>query len=170
MPPRRSAAQAVLVPYVISRAIVLASLAMTRHTFWTLDLARPLQARQGLFAWDAAFYRDIAASGYDAVDRSGLRFFPLVPLLARGVAWFPGVDAGLGLLIVANVSALLAGVVIWRLVWRERHDEDLARRSVWIAYLAPPAFVLVMGYAEATLMLCVAVALLGLRSKRWWVA
>lgn len=170
MPPRRSAAQAVLVPYVISRVVVLASLGMTRHIFATLGLARPLQAHQGLFAWDAAFYRDIAAHGYDAVDRTGLRFFPLVPLLARGVAWLPGVDTGLGLLVVANVSALVAGVVLWRLVWHERHDDDLARRAVWIAYLAPPAFVLVMGYAEATLMLCVSVALLGLRTKRWWVA
>jgi hypothetical protein len=170
MAPRRSAVQAVLVPYVVSRVIVLTSLAMTRHIFTTLDLARPLQTRQGLFAWDAAFYRDIAAGGYDAVDRSGLRFFPLVPLMSRALAWVPGIDAGLALLIVANGSALLAGVVLWRLVWRERQDDDLARRAVWIAFLAPPAFVFVMGYAEATLMLCAAVALLGLRSRRWWVA
>src|SRR5262245_33673719 len=120
MVPRRSAEQAVLVPYVISRVIVLASLAMTRHMFTTLDLTRPLQTRQGLFAWDAAFYRDIAAGGYDAVDRSGLRFFPLVPLVSRAVSWAPGIDAGLGLLLVANGSALLAGFVLWRLVWRER--------------------------------------------------
>jgi hypothetical protein len=168
--PRRSAGQAVIVPYIVSRVIVLASLAMTRHIFTTLDLAKPLQTRQGLFAWDAAFYRDIASGGYDAVDRSGLRFFPLVPLLARGISVLPGIDAGLGLLIVANLSALIAGIAVWRLIWREREDSDLARRAVWIAFLAPSAFVLVMGYAEATLMACGAVALLGLRSRRWWIA
>jgi hypothetical protein len=37
-------------------------------------------------------------------------------------------------------------------------------------YLVPPAFVLVMGYAEATFMTFAAVVLLGLRSRRWWLA
>jgi hypothetical protein len=162
--------RAALVPYVLSRVVVLAALALMRHIFTVLDLARPLQLRQGLLAWDAAYYRDIARGGYDAVDQSGLRFFPLVPLVSRAVAWLPGIDTDLALVLVANGSAFLAGVVVWRLVWRERRDEELARRAVWIAFLVPAAFVLVMGYAEATLMLCGAVALLGLRSRRWWTA
>src|SRR5213079_1215555 len=90
--------------------------------------------------------------------------------LARAIAWLPGIDAGIGLLIVANVSALVAGAVLYRLAWWERHDADLCRRALWIAYLAPPAFVLVMGYAEATLMVFGAVVLFGARSRRWWVA
>jgi hypothetical protein len=55
-------------------------------------------------------------------------------------------------------------------VLREGKGIAVARRSVWILYLAPSAFVLVMGYAEATLMLVAVVALLALRSRRWWVA
>jgi hypothetical protein len=74
------------------------------------------------------------------------------------------------LLLVANLSALGLGFVLYRLAWFERHDDAFARRAVWLVYLAPPAFVLVMGYAEATFMLLAAVVLLALRQQRWWVA
>ena len=47
---------------------------------------RPYHLRQGLFAWDGTFYRDITNSGYGGVEEEALRFFPLVPLLARAVA------------------------------------------------------------------------------------
>ena len=51
----------------------------------TAKMVRKPMAKR-LLAWDAAFYADIAHGGYDAVPRAGLRFFPLVPLLARAVA------------------------------------------------------------------------------------
>ena len=56
--------------------------------------------------------------------------------------------------------------------WRAAKAADLvvARRAVWIVYLAPPAFVLVMGYAEATFMTATLVALLALRRRHWWIA
>jgi hypothetical protein len=164
-------ARAVVVPYVISRVVVLATLGITRHIVDALHVApKPQATSQGLLAWDAAFYRDIARGGYDAVPQEGLRFFPLVPLLARAVSWLPAVDTDLALLLVSNVSALALGVVLHRLAWTERGDEAFARRAVWFVYLAPSAFVLVMGYAEATFMTAAAVVLLGVRRRRWWIA
>lgn len=169
--PRADVARAVLVPFVISRVLVAGTLAVTRHVVEVLSVVpEPIQIGQGLLAWDAAFYRDIAAGGYDAVPVEGLRFFPLVPLLARTLALVPGVDADLALLVVVNVSALALGFTLYALAWRERGDEAFARRAVWFAYLLPPAFVLAMGYAEATLMTLGVVALLGVRSRRWWFA
>lgn len=161
----------VLVPFVAARAIVGGALALTRHLAaeWGAD-PRPAEVAAGLLAWDAAFYRDIAAGGYDAVADEGLRFFPLVPLLARAVALLPGVDAGAALVIVANVSAFAFAFVLARLAWREREDAAFVRRTIWLACLAPPAFVFVMGYAEATFVLLAAVALLAMRSRRWWIA
>lgn len=164
------AARAVVVPYAVSRALVLLALALSRHLVDTLAVtARPVQVDGGLLGWDAAYYADIARGGYDSVPVDGLRFFPLVPLLARAVAAVPGVDTNLALVLVANVSALLLGLGCYELAAGER-DEAFARRAVWLLYLAPPSFVLVMGYAEATLMLAGAVALLALRRGRWWVA
>ena len=59
---------------------------------------------------------------------------------------------------------------MYELVRNEGRSDAVARRAVWIVYLAPPAFVLVMGYAEATLMTATLVALLALRRQRWWIA
>ena len=164
------AARSVLVPYVGSRLVVLGALATIRHVITTRGFAVPLATHNGLLAWDASWYRDIARSGYGGVASEGLRFFPLFPMLGRAVSWLPGASAGFGVLFVANVSALALGFVLYRLVVHERDDPELARRAVWLVYLVPPAFVLVMGYAEATFMTLAALALLGLRSKRWWVA
>jgi hypothetical protein len=165
-----STARTVLVPYLVSRLVVLGALGALRNIVTTRHFAVPVETHAGLLAGDAAWYRDIAKLGYSGVATEGLRFFPLFPLLGRAVSWLPGASAGFGVLFVANVSALALGVVLYQLVLHERGDADLARRAVWLVYLAPPAFVLVMGYSEATFMTFAAVTLLGLRSRRWWVA
>src|SRR5206468_3879630 len=121
-------ARAVLIPYVLSRVIVFGALATTRHVFASLHIAEPIALHQGLHSWDAAWYGDIARGGYDGVAKEGLRFFPLFPLLGKALALLPGVDASLGTVIVANVSALLLGFGVYQLAQRERRDEDLARR------------------------------------------
>ncbi len=160
-----------LAPYVLSRGIVLLSLVLTRHVLRGKSAAPlPIQARMGLLGWDAAWYRDITRAGYHGVAKVGLRFFPLFPLIARGVSWLPGVSAGLAVILVANVSALGVGALVYELARREGRDPALARRAVWIVYLAPSAFVLVMGYAEATFMIMTLVALLALRDRRWRIA
>jgi hypothetical protein len=164
------AVRSVLVPYVVSRLIVVAALAVVRHIVTTRHFPVPIETHSGLLAWDASWYRDIARSGYNGVATEGLRFFPLFPLLGRAVSWLPGASAGFGVLFVANASALALGFALYRLVMQERHDPELARRAVWLVYLAPPAFVLVMGYAEATFMTLAAIALIGVRSQRWWLA
>ena len=170
MQTRLAIARAVIVPYLASRFIVLATLVTTRHMFTTLRIAQPVETRGGLLSWDAAWYRDIARGGYDAVAREGLRFFPLFPLLGRAVSWVPGIGASNAVLIVANLSALALGYVLYLLVMHERDDPALARRAVWLVYLVPPSFVLVMGYAEATFMTAAAIVLLTLRTRRWWIA
>ena len=83
-PGARDAARAVVVPFVLSRVLVIAALGLTREVVRDLPtITDPIQVGQGLHAWDAAFYVDIARGGYDAVGTDGLRFFPLFPLLAR---------------------------------------------------------------------------------------
>jgi hypothetical protein len=164
-------ARAVLVPFVASRAVVLSALVLTRHVVTATRTATPpVQASDGLLGWDASWYRDIAAHGYNGVAKEGLRFFPFVPILARVVSWLPGVSVALALLLVANACALAVGALMYELVRGEGRSDAVARRAVWIVYLAPPAFVLVMGYAEATFMIATLVALLALRRQRWWLA
>jgi hypothetical protein len=164
-------ARVVLPPFVVARVLVAGSLALARHLATELHATpRPVQLGQGLLAWDGAFYADIARGGYDAVPREGLRFFPLFPVLGRALAALPGVDADLGLIVVANLSALVVACLLYRLAQRETGDAELARRAVWLVALAPSAFVFVIGYAEATLMAFTLATALAVRSRRWWWA
>ena len=136
-------ARAVLVPFVVSRAVVLASLVLTRHVVTAVHSSpAPIQVGDGLLAWDASWYRDIAVHGYDGVAKEGLRFFPFLPMLARVGAWLPGLSVRLSLLLVVNACALAVGVLVYDLARSEGRSDAVARRAVWIVYLAPPAFVL----------------------------
>jgi Gpi18-like mannosyltransferase len=149
-----------------------------------LALAHPLQSRyrplessarrvrEGLLAWDGDWFHDIASQGYAALPRPGLRYFPLFPMLGRGLSTILFANVGLSLIVLANVFALLAGAALHRLVLHERPgDERLARRATWMLALAPPSFVLVMGYTEALAILLAVTTYLALRRRRWgWAA
>jgi hypothetical protein len=130
---------------------------------------RPYHLRQGLFAWDGTFYRDITTVGYHGVEEQALRFFPLVPLLARAVAVPLFGARELALLLVSNGAALVAGVLLVRLARHETGDDRLAERAVWLLALLPPALVLVLGYAESVLLALTIGAFLAMRQGRWWV-
>jgi hypothetical protein len=56
------------------------------------------------------------------------------------------------------------------LVRSDLGDAALARRSVWLLALAPSAYSLVLGYADAALLLCAIVTVLAARKARWWWA
>ena len=161
-----------VVPWILARVVVVASLALSRHLFDEIGAApRPVALGQGLFAWDAAYYRAIAEDGYRAVGHGSLRFFPLVPMLARVGGWISFDHTAAALIVIANVSALLFGGLLHRLALRETGDAALARRAAWFGALFPAAFVLVLGYAEATAMMLGVLVFLGIRSNRFlWAA
>ncbi len=145
---------AVLPQWLTARVVVLGALAVA-HRLATETHPNPAtvaRVHQGLLGWDAGWYQAIAAHGYHPYGDQALRFFPLVPLAARALAVLPGVSVGAGLLILANGGALVATALLVVLVRRETGDDALARRSAWLLSLVPPAFVLVMGYAEAVLL------------------
>ncbi len=152
----------VLTSWVAARIAVLGAYALT------VFLALP--DRQGLLGWDAAYYAFIADHGYPQESPETTRFFPLVPLLARAVAVLPGVSTGVSLLLVANVGALLYAALLHRLARDEGMDDAAAARAVWLMALAPPAFVLVMGYAEAVYGALAVAFLAALRRGSWWPA
>lgn len=168
--------RAAILPWVVARALVVGSLGLARFVFDEIGSGRrPTQLSQGLFSWDAAWYRAIAEHGYAALPHEALRFFPLYPLTGRGMGFLLLDHTAVGLLVVANVAALVFAALLHRLTLRETGDADAARRAAWYAAVLPPAMVLVLGYAEA-LALCFAVGMfLFLRSssaghQRWLAA
>ncbi len=163
--------RAAIVPWIVARVLVVGALALARVVFDDIGSGpRPVQLRQGLFAWDAAFYRDLAEHGYSALGRPALRFFPLVPLLARGLGTVLLDHTAVALIVLVNGSALVLGALLHRLVVRETGDDGLAARATWFIAVFPPAAVLVMGYAEATAMALAVGTFLAMRTRRWWLA
>jgi Gpi18-like mannosyltransferase len=134
---------------------------------------KPGYDRQSFFTdWDAAHYLYIAKSGYPSLHPPGggfnatAAFFPLLPLVTRGVADVTGLSIRLSGIAVANVAALVAFCIIWILFGEVL---DRPRATVAIALLAfwPASFVLSMVYSEGLFLLFAAAALLSLRHERW---
>ena len=163
--------RAALPAWVVARVLVAIAYGIAR--LWRAH-SHPgeltIQLHQGLFAWDGAFYRDIATKGYGSLPEAALRFFPLYPLSGRGLGWVLGGNEGLALLLVANVGALVAAALIHRLVILDLADRRTAVLSASLLALAPPAFVLVWAYAEALYLVCAIGMFIALRRRSWWWA
>lgn len=168
---RRSALRCALAPWIVARALVLVAwlaARLARDQGWVHDPLARSTIRHGLLSWDGAFYADLAQRGYAALPEPALRFFPLTPLLGRAVGW-TGLGPRTGVVVVANLAALGAGVLLVVLLRREGLAEATVERSVWLLTLAPSAFVLVFGYAEATFLVLAIATFLFARSRRWWL-
>ena len=167
----RTDLRAAVVPWVTARLIVIAALGVSRFAYDQIGKApRPAALGQGLFAWDAAFYRAIATHGYSGLPRAALRFFPLVPILARGLGTILVGHYDVALIVVANASALIFAALLHRLALLETGDARLAARAAWFGAVFLPFSVLVLGYADATAMALAAGVLLALRTRRFGVA
>ncbi len=169
----------VLAQWLVARAIVLGALALAHLVVSRAHITNAgvvYRVHTGLLGWDAGFYETIARVGYGPHFHQTVRFFPLVPLATRTLAYLPGVGDGVALLVVANACSLVATALLAVLARRETGDQALARRAVWLICLAPPAFVFVMGYAESTLLLLSVACFLAIRPRlghnpRWcWAA
>jgi hypothetical protein len=167
----RADLRAALVPWITARLIVIAGLGVSRFAYDQIGKApRPAALGQGLFAWDAAFYRSIATHGYTRLPRAALRFFPLVPILARGLGTVLVGRYDVALIVIANASALVFAALLHRLALLETGDRLLARRAAWFGAVFPPFAVLVLGYADATAMALAAGVLLAVRTRRFGAA
>jgi hypothetical protein len=162
-------------PWIVARLLVLGALAVAHFLVNNLHVHDPAvvaQVHQGLFAWDAGFYRGIAEHGYGfgAVHHDAVRFFPLLPLAARGLGTVLGGRADVAILLIVETAALVLGALVHHLVLSEGRDPATARRATWLMALFPSAFVLVLGYAEAPALAFAVGAFLALRARRWWWA
>ncbi|HWF15304.1 MAG TPA: hypothetical protein VG244_03910 [Acidimicrobiales bacterium] len=159
-----SVREAVL-PYAVARAVVLGALGLAH---FIVDRTHPAtvgvaaRVHAGLLGWDAGWYETIARQGYAPLGRQSLRFFPAVPVLTHGLAWL-GLGDGPALILLVNAAAFAATAILFVLVRRETGRAAVARRSMWVLSLLPAAFVLVMGYAEAVLLVCALGCFLALR-------
>jgi hypothetical protein len=162
---------AALPAWLTVRVLVATAWVLVRVMVDEFGQPDPQQLTEGLAAWDGTFYRDIAQEGYGALPEEALRFFPLYPLLGRMASVLALGDVTIGLIIVANVLALVTGALVHRLVMHETGDTALARRAVWATALFPGAFVMAWAYSEPLMIAAAVGTLLALRKKQWgWAA
>ena len=118
------------------------------------------------FRWDSGHFTAIASNGYDAAWRTA--FFPLFPLLQRGVAFLTH-DPFIAGLIISNLAGLGMLVVLYRLV-QEDFDAERAFRTVLYLSVFPTAFFFVAAYNESLFLLLTLLSFYHMRRGNWWLA
>ena len=162
----------VLVAWIAARVVVGAALALTRFISQTVSDEGGSLPTTDLLGWDAGWYFNIAENGYEGAGDESRRFFPLLPMLVRLLTVLPGLggQAGSVQLVVVNLAAIGFALAVVGVARLEGFGDEAIRRLIWLTALAPPAFVLVMGYSEALAGLLAAIAFLGARTRRWELA
>lgn len=118
--------------------------------------------------WDALWFQHLATDGYQTMG-SGVAFFPLFPMVIRGVAVVIGGDAALAAIIVSTASFIVALALLDILVSRDL-DSATARRTVLLVAMGPTALFFYAGYSESLLLALSIGAFLCARQRRWAIA
>jgi Gpi18-like mannosyltransferase len=135
--------------------------------------------------WDAVHYYSIALGGYGAApgtvpteDPAILAaFFPLFPLLTRGLAlaatgWLRPLDEqalAVAGIVISHVATLLAFGLLFMLVLDETDDRPTAQRAVLYAAIFPLAFFYALPYAEP-LFLATSLGAFLFARRGYWIA
>jgi hypothetical protein len=119
--------------------------------------------------WDTGHYMRIANLGYTADRPDTHAFFPLYPLLVRGVdTLLPGPTL-VATLVVANVACVGALAVLHHFVTHE-FGGTLADRVLLVLMAWPAAFFLTAGYNTSLFLLLSVATLYCIRRQAWWAA
>lgn len=157
-----------ILSWIAARVVVAAAWVLVQILDDNGALAEVSPSDDGLLAWDGRWYERIADDGYSEGGEE-IRFSPLFPWLGRGFGYLVG-DAGTALVLVSNVAALAAGVLLAQLVLERTGSIRHASRATWAMALWPASFVLVFAYTESLLLALALVFVLALRRDRIRVA
>jgi hypothetical protein len=123
-----------------------------------------------LLRWDSEWYAGIVEHGYsyngDPNDLQPVVFYPLYPMLARALATITGLSPAVALLVVANVAAVLAILLLFR--WARRHaGEEAALFTVACLSFYPGSLFLSAGYTEPLALLLILCCFTLLEDRRF---
>jgi Mannosyltransferase (PIG-V) len=119
--------------------------------------------------WDAGWFLDIAAHGYEPLERGAPAFYPLYPLLLRGGSEVVGghpVLAG----VLLSLPLTLCAFVLLHAHARRFVGEEEARRAVAYVALFPTAFFLSALYSESLFLVFAVAAFLAAERRRFLLA
>ena len=122
-----------------------------------------------LARWDAVWYLSVADSGYGDADSPRAAFFPLYPLLVRGVGGLGGGSRG-ALLVAAYVvslAALLGALVLLHRLVTLELGRRVAAPALALVCAFPASLFLGAPYAESLFLLSSVGAFYAARSGSW---
>jgi len=117
--------------------------------------------------WDGGHYLSIAENGYQGVQYA---FFPLLPLLIKGLHAILGHSYALSGLIVTRLFAFGALYMLLRLAHQEYDSIDKAKRIVIYLLAFPTAFFLFSVYTEPVFLFFIISAFFFARKGNWLLA
>ena len=158
--------------FACSRLVVVLGLVFSQK-YLTSSIERwsagPLWYHQ-LLQWDSEWYFKIATEGYryngDPTVQQNIVFYPLFPMLARGLATIGGLAPADAMLLVSNVAGLLAIVMLFKLV-RDEFGDRLALTTVALLSFFPASVLLSAGYTEPLALLLIVSFFLVLKQERY---
>ena len=172
-----SAARAVLLPFLLTRALV-AIVALAATAFVPLSAvcrnachASTIPLLDVASRWDADPYLVIARDGYRADLPSHVAYFPLYPFLMRiGGGLFGTDDAYLAAgVVISNLALFAALVYLARSVMLD-HDATTATRSAVYLLVFPMTVFLSVVYAESLFLALAIAATYHARRRDWLLA
>ncbi|MCX7308993.1 MAG: mannosyltransferase family protein [Afipia sp.] len=126
-----------------------------------------------LLRWDSEWYKVIASEGYTYNGDPGLTqtvvFYPLYPTLCRLVSEILGTDIAISMLLVANVAAVAAILLLFKLV-QERFGDQIALATVAMISFFPSSVFLSAGYTEPLALLLMVSFFLAVVRERFFLA
>jgi hypothetical protein len=121
------------------------------------------------YFWDAGYYVGIALRGYTPQARQLPGFFPLYPMMAH-VLIALNFSWPAAMLLVSNLAALAALILVGLLVYRESKSEPAAVLAIWLLAVSPLGVFLSAMYSDSLFLALVAAAWLAARQQRWPIA
>jgi len=152
-------------------AAVITYVVVTALSWMIDDEAGPPMQRlvQAWDRWDTGHYIRIAQFGYTPDRPDTHAFFPLFPMLLRGLDTILPGPTLVASLVLSNVACIGALVVLHRFTARE-FDPATADRALLFLMAWPAAFFLSAGYNGSLFLLLSVAALYCMRGGTWWAA
>ena len=118
--------------------------------------------------WDAANYTRIAQFGYQTIYDTA--FFPLFPLLIKGIAFLFGNNGYIVIGMLLSNLALLGALFVLYQIASDILGEQVGRRTLLYLCIFPTAFFFFAAYNESLFLFLTVSSFLAMRRQKWWLA
>ncbi|HEX6109567.1 MAG TPA: mannosyltransferase family protein [Ktedonobacteraceae bacterium] len=118
--------------------------------------------------WDAANYTRIAQFGYQTINDTA--FFPLLPLLIKGIASLFGNNGYIAIGMLLSNLALLGALFVLYQIAADVLGEQVGRRTLLYLCIFPTAFFFFAAYNESLFLFLTTSSFLAMRRQKWWLA